>query len=262
MRYLAAVLLLIMSAIGPAFGQSGVAEGVRPDATSGRGSNVQRLVVGADVFIGDTVTTDAAGLVQLLFSDRTELVIGPRSKLVLEDYLIRNNGSAGKFTISALAGTFRFASGSAPKDRYLISTPNGTIGVRGTALDFTVSSQKPAIVSGSGTTTSLVLFNGGVRVCNTSGSCMNIDDECNFGAMNGAGAVEFENDAESRAGFRPLFPLANNQGVLLAPFRVSNARECLNQPPPPGGVVPQPSEPETRDEHDDSDRSGSSTNYN
>ena len=38
--------------------------------------------------------------------------------------------SAGRFAINALSGTFRFTTGRAPKDRYVIETPTGTIGVR------------------------------------------------------------------------------------------------------------------------------------
>src|SRR5690606_42119301 len=84
--------------------------------------------------IGDRVVTGPSGQVQILFSDRTELVVGPRSALLIEDYLLRNDGSAGKFAINALSGTFRFVTGGAPKDSYVIKTPTGTIGVRGTAF--------------------------------------------------------------------------------------------------------------------------------
>ena len=90
--------------------------------------------VGSDIFIGDQVVTDARGLVQIKFSDNTKLVVGPNSSLVIEDYLLREDGSGGKLAINALSGTFRFVTGGAAKDRYLIETPTGTIGVRGTEL--------------------------------------------------------------------------------------------------------------------------------
>ncbi len=93
------------------------------------------FVVGSDIFIGDQVVTGAKGQVQILFADNTHLVVGPNSALTIEDYLLRNNGSAGKFVVDMLAGSFRFATGESAKNRYRIDTPTGTIGVRGTGFD-------------------------------------------------------------------------------------------------------------------------------
>lgn len=136
---------------------TGTALGVNPDARLEGKVETKTLVVGTDVFIGDSVVTDARGLVQIRFSDRTELVVGPGSALVIEDYLLREDGSGGKFAINALAGTFRFVTGGAPKDRYAIRTPTGTVGVRGTAFDLNVKPDH----------SSLLLYHGAVVMCNT-----------------------------------------------------------------------------------------------
>src|SRR3569623_3275831 len=96
---------------------------------------MQTLVVGANSFIGDVVQTGAKGQVQILFADNTKLVVGPSSALKIDDYLLRNNGSAGKFVVDMLSGSFRFATGNGPKSAYQIHTPTGTIGVRGTEFD-------------------------------------------------------------------------------------------------------------------------------
>lgn len=88
---LAACLLLL----GPsaAFAAaSGTAKGVDPDASAARGGDTQVLVVGSDIFMGDVVKTGPAGQVQIKFSDNTELVVGPRSALTIEDYLLREDG--------------------------------------------------------------------------------------------------------------------------------------------------------------------------
>ncbi|MBN9053790.1 MAG: FecR domain-containing protein, partial [Rhizobiales bacterium] len=132
------VLLLVGASPALAASGSGTALGVDQSARLQDKQGAKTLVVGSDVFIGDRVVTDAKGLVQIRFSDRTKLVVGPRSSLVIEDYLLRDDGSGGKFAINALSGTFRFITGGAPKDRYQITTPTGTIGVRGTAFDLNV----------------------------------------------------------------------------------------------------------------------------
>jgi len=235
-RSLAIAAVLTLALALPAGAESGTALGVKPEASAKAGSSIRTLVVGADVAIGETVTTGRAGLVQLLFRDKTELVVGPNSSLVIEDYLIRDNNSAGKFAITALSGTFRFVTGGAPKDRYVISTPTGTIGVRGTAFDFTVAGARPDFIPAAALTTSLILYNGAVRLCNRARQCVDVVRACDFGAFNSAGAVAIETARPVRDAFRALFPYASNQNPLLSQFRVANARTCMNPPPSSGGA--------------------------
>ncbi len=71
---------------------SGKALGVDQDARAETRAEVKQLTVGSDIFIGDRVITDARGLVQIKFSDSTKLVVGPNSALLIEDYLLRNDG--------------------------------------------------------------------------------------------------------------------------------------------------------------------------
>jgi hypothetical protein len=71
---------------------TGKALGVDQDARAETRSEVKQLTVGADIFIGDRVITDARGLVQIKFSDSTKLVVGPNSALLIEDYLLRADG--------------------------------------------------------------------------------------------------------------------------------------------------------------------------
>jgi hypothetical protein len=202
---------------------SGKALGVNRDAKAETKSEIRELQVGSDIFLGDRVTTDARGLVQVRFSDNTKLVIGPNSSLVIEDYLLRDDGSSGKLAIDALAGTFRFVTGGAPKDRYLINTPTGTIGVRGTAFDFTVRRDH----------FSLLLFHGAVEICNTAKQCVTAQDICTVGLVDQSKASilglpnEMENNARQQ--LRGMFPYAVNEAPLMGTFRVSQARDCLNR---------------------------------
>jgi hypothetical protein len=214
-----------------ALAANGTAQAVKPDASAALKQEVRELVVGSDVAIGETVTTSANGLVQLLFTDGTKLAIGPSSTLKLEDYLLRDNHTAGKFAINTLAGTFRFVTGNAPKDDYEIKTPTGTIGVRGTVLEWTISSLVPDLVPQAQRSTLVLLLEGAIRVCNLAGSCADVGDRCDFGWFNGAGAGDIDNTRESRAAFRSFFPIDSNPSVLRFNYRVANDRDCLFAPP-------------------------------
>jgi hypothetical protein len=162
------------------------------------------------VFIGDRVVTGADGQVQIKFTDQTELVVGPNSALLIEDYLLRQDDSAGKFAINALSGTFRFTTGRAPKDRYIIKTPTGTIGVRGTSLDFNSSSEE----------TKVLLYHGQVILCNLDKTCVTLDDTCELGAYDlGRSEILGRTDdfkGAAREDLKASFRYAQSQAPLLA----------------------------------------------
>jgi hypothetical protein len=215
---------LLVALAGASAAQAvGTAVGVDPDAEA-RGKTTRTLVVGADVFIGDRIVTDARGEVQILFDDKSRLVVGPRSSLVIEDYLQRNNGSAGKFAVNALNGAFRFITGGAPKDRYVITTPTGQIGVRGTAFDFYVTR----------TATYLLQLHGATVNCARAGECGVLSSVCEVGVMR-RGEVETHDHVRDlgrgeRDQVRGWFPYAASQTSLLRPFRVNGAERCLRSP--------------------------------
>ena len=94
------------------------------------------LKPGDRVFQNETVVTGNEAGAQILFRDETALTMGPDSSVVLDTLVYDPEKRSGKMTIRALSGAFRFVSGSGPKEGYQISTPMGTIGVRGTILRF------------------------------------------------------------------------------------------------------------------------------
>jgi len=228
------LLIGLLATSGAAYADaSGKALGVDQDARSETKAGVKQLVVGADIFLGDKVVTDARGLVEIKFSDNTKLVVGPNSSLVIEDYLLRDDGSSGKLAINALSGTFRFVTGGAAKDRYLIKTPTGTIGVRGTGFDLT----------GDGRHFSVMLYHGAVVICNNAGKCVTLDDVCEIGMADLSDAVILGNGREmnnqDREQMRGMFPYAVDESDLQGQFRIARARECLNRQ-----VVPTVQEPD------------------
>jgi hypothetical protein len=219
-----AALALVLVAGGAALAQSGTAMGVDPDAEA-QGKQTRTLVVGADIFIGDRVVTGPSGQVQILFSDRTELVVGPRSALLIEDYLLRNDGSAGKFAINALSGTFRFVTGGAPKNSYVITTPTGTIGVRGTAFELYIA----------GLWSYVLVQHGSVILRPFNGEPVVLEGACEFGIIGADGAEVVGNTDQVKGADREklkeifLYP-TKQSSLLLREFRIQGAERCLRRP--------------------------------
>lgn len=219
----AVVALGLISLTAPTLAASGTALGVNPAAAVETKSDSKTLTVGADIFIGDRVVTGPEGQVQIKFTDKTELVVGPNSSLLIEDYLLRNDDSAGKFAINALSGTFRFTTGRAPKDRYIINTPTGTIGVRGTSFDFNSSAEE----------TRVLLYHGQVVLCNLDNTCVTLDDTCELGAYDlGKSEILGHTDdfkGNAREELKASFKYAQSQAPLLGAFRVEEAKECFQK---------------------------------
>lgn len=210
---------------GLAMAASGTALGVDPAAEAKRKAQTQLLTVGSDIFIGDRVITGATGQVQIKFDDSTELVVGPSSSLMIEDYLLREDGSAGKLALNALAGTFRFVTGSAPKDRYTIKMPTGTIGVRGTAFELYVTNKWYYVL----------MQQGAVIGCNSPGDkCMVLDTACEVGQVSRNDVIVVGNanavTGDDRTKLRSFFRYAVNQRPLLREFRIGGAERCFRRP--------------------------------
>lgn len=235
----------------------GAVADVRPQATGGFGEARVRLVRGAELREGETIVTGLNGEVQVVFSDQTKLVIGRGSSLVIERYLLRGDGTPEKFAVNALAGTFRFITGKGDKNAYRIATPTGTLGVRGTEFDFTVE-------RGTGRT-SVVLFEGGVVLCPTSGECITLTERCSVAQLvsrREANEIKREADRLKIAG--TAFPYVVSQSRLRREFRVGRPSQCATEirvaeqrssqtrdavidpppsPPPPPPPEPPPAEP-------------------
>jgi hypothetical protein len=209
---------------GAAHSAEGRAVGVDPDAFARFSGTDRILAVGADISLGEQVVTGPSGQVQIVFSDQTRLVVGPGSALVIEAYLFNGN-TADKFAINALAGSFRFISGHSPKSAYSINTPTASIAVRGTKFDFNVSQPR----------TDLMLYEGAVRLCSTSGQCQELTNFCDLGAVDASVSQVIRHSDPVHPELSETFRYARFQSPLLFQFRVSGAGKCA-QPPEDSGV--------------------------
>ena len=183
------------------------------DAATASGQIGDRaLAVGSAVYVGDLVQTDGGGEAQLLFDDGTRMVVGANSSLVIEEFLFRGKAAENRFAVRALSGAFRFISGDSGDENYTIRTPTGTIGVRGTAFDFTVAPEGG---------TKLLLLAGEATLCGESGACATVATPCGLLRTDDGRQVAEIAAAHGRAEeARRSFPLLTMQSRLLEPYRV------------------------------------------
>ncbi len=191
---------------------------VHPDAFGLLDGNQVTVLRGADLYEGQTITTSSTGQVQIVFADGTHLLMGPDSQLVIERYLMRDPATVGDLTVNALGGTFRWISGSSPSDSYHVTTPTGTIGFRGTAVDITV-------FPGLGRADFMVL-KGIVDGCTPDGACLTLEQACTVASL--GETPLFIDDEELRQAFAQIeFPYSGLQRGIARPFRVEGAEDCL-----------------------------------
>lgn len=145
--------------------------GIQDSATLQRSGRRQPLVRNANLESGDRIRTDENGEVQIVFVDRTRVIIGPSSDFHVKDVKISAAKKASKFAVRALGGSFRFLSGDSPKKTYEIKTPSVTMGIRGTEFDFVVASRRQ---------TRVVTFSGEVQVCNRRNRCARLIGGCSL----------------------------------------------------------------------------------
>ncbi len=104
---------------------------------------------GQPIFLGDTVTTNAQGVLQILLLDETTFTIGPNSAIVIDEFVYDPATSAGKLSARVVKGAFRFVTGKIakknPKDME-VKLPSGTIGIRGTIVAGFVQGEAAKVV--------------------------------------------------------------------------------------------------------------------
>lgn len=216
------VLALILLALAPPPLRAqtvGEAVEVRQSAQIVSGASTRTLSQGSGVATGDNIQTGASGLVQMLFPDETKIVVGANSSLKIEEVLFRKSGTARKFASTALGGSFRFLSGNTNERVYKLATPLATLGIRGTAFDYSVSADRK---------TDLLVFEGLVRFCAKGGLCATVPGGCQAVSILQDGTFTQPTTVEAkRELLRRSFPLVADQSLLLPPFQTDTSG-CQN----------------------------------
>jgi hypothetical protein len=163
-RLTAAAALLLLASPVVADDGIGRAAAVTTVVTGAvNGSAATPISRGDDVFQNQVIETDANGVGQIEFLDKTKLAIGPGSTMTLDTFVYNPNKTADKVVIELGKGTFRFITGKSDHTAYQISTPTATLGLRGTAFDVAVAENGVMAVA---------MLDGEIEACSTvSGAC-------------------------------------------------------------------------------------------
>jgi len=113
----------------------GVASAVRNNVSGSLPTGEVQINVGENVIRNEIVKTASESWTKLVFSDSTNLSVGPNAIVRLSNFVSAGPSSYGKATIDIAKGAFRFATGHSEKRAYEINTGVATIGVRGTVFD-------------------------------------------------------------------------------------------------------------------------------
>lgn len=103
-----------------------------------QGNAAQSIQVKDDVFANESVRTGQESAAKFVFSDSTNLAIGPISTVKLDRFVYNSDADYKKAALKFTTGAFRFTTGGSEKKAYELKTDTATIGVRGTILDILV----------------------------------------------------------------------------------------------------------------------------
>ena len=217
---LAMVLLLALPA-GQLLAQAaGEAVAVSGSVSASGPQGSRALIAGGPVYMGDTIDTGTFGEAQILFTDETRLAIGPGSRMVLDAYVMQTSSTTSSFAVNAARGAFRFISGNSNSNAYQVATPTATIGIRGTAFDFSDRTAQQ---------TNALLYDGLITACSPAGQCADLDRSCEIAIVSADPARPVVRSDSSQIvpnAIRFQFPYLVGEARLLPQFRVQAAR-CL-----------------------------------
>ena len=151
---------MLLALISAAFaGEAAAATGGRVDfatlgATVAGTDGLQRpLVKGNELGSGDTVRTDAAGRAQIRFSDGSYVSLQPNTEFAIKDYNYEGRTDGSERGIFGLArGAMRTVTGfigRVNRNRYQITTPTATVGIRGTGGRIEVLNDGSTLIAGT-----------------------------------------------------------------------------------------------------------------
>jgi hypothetical protein len=177
------------------------------------------VTTGDVIFKDEEIQTGPGASAEFRFADETVFAMSENSKIKLDEFVYDPAAQGiGKLAVTAVVGSFRFVSGKVPKDNIEINTPQGSIGVRGTAFDLYVAEDGE---------TNLGLLEGEVKLCNRGrAACRDLKIAGRFLRLTALGVLE-EPRAWTRellrgVAFERAFPFIVNQGRVTPRFRVAD----------------------------------------
>jgi hypothetical protein len=132
------LVALALAAALPAFAQEGAVGRVKTltgPAWVVTGENRAEAKVGTPIRQNDVVETGAGAALGISFKDSTTISLGPNSRLSIDEFVFAPAEEKYSFITKIARGTMYFVSGAIARlapEKVQVSTPVGTIGIRGT----------------------------------------------------------------------------------------------------------------------------------
>ena len=172
------------------------------------------LSVSSPIHRDERIQTSTSGTGQFEFRDGTKLAIGPNSTLVIDRSVFVGSSSFKNLSLKATRGAFRWISGTSKSSAYQINTRLGTLGIRGTAVDFYVGSSAVAVV----------LLRGKATFCGLNGICKRLEHRCDIVVADRNGVKEAGKQRSkivvNGVKNEETFPFLTGTRKLSQPFRV------------------------------------------
>jgi len=112
----------------------GTVSRIQGEASGTRGGSTQALGLNTSVLVNESVSTGAAGRLEITFRDNTRVTLGENARLTLDRYIF-NPATKRRMIRLKVVGAFRFISGkvtSLARSDVKVTTPVASVGIRGT----------------------------------------------------------------------------------------------------------------------------------
>lgn len=113
---------------------------------------IEAIGIGTPIYQGDVIETDDDGAVNIMFIDETTFAVSEDARLAIDEYVFDPATQSGVTNFSVLKGVFVFTSGLIGRDDpddVKISTPSGSIGIRGTIIAGNVDTGEITVIEGA-----------------------------------------------------------------------------------------------------------------
>jgi hypothetical protein len=104
-------------------------------ATVTRGDATTPAAAGTGIAQNDVLQTGPDGSVGVTFKDGSRIALGPKSRVVVDEYVYAPREQNVSFITRVTQGTLYYVSGTIAKlapEKTSVVTPDGTVGIRGT----------------------------------------------------------------------------------------------------------------------------------
>ena len=143
--------LLLAAAVAeaqtPSVGRASRITGEQLSSAQAPGGPVRKLAEGDSLFAGERIRTGAGTVLQLDFTDKSRITLGPNAEFEVEKYFQAAGGVSGEeaFTSRVFKGAFRYVSGLIARNKrqnVRITIAVATIGIRGTHFEGEVTERQ------------------------------------------------------------------------------------------------------------------------